>query len=129
METLIHLDTHVVVWLYGGLVEKLSSKAQECIEKHVLRISPMALLEIQYLYEIGRVTEPARRIMDDLRLRIGLETADLSFAEVVEEALKLTWTRDPFDRLIVASSISADVHLLTADEHILSNYASALWAG
>ena len=53
-----YLDTHVVAWLYEGLVEKLSSPARQAIEDSTLLFSPMVELELQYLHEIGRLTVP-----------------------------------------------------------------------
>jgi len=39
----------------------------------------------------------------------------------------IIWTRDPFDRLIVAHAIKANCNLLTKDEKIRKNYAHAVW--
>jgi PIN domain nuclease of toxin-antitoxin system len=36
---LIYLDTHIVVWLYAGKVEKLSGLAKELINDHEVFIS------------------------------------------------------------------------------------------
>ena len=52
---MIHLDTHVVVWLYLAEVERLPARAREAIEAEDLEISPMVLLELQSLREIGRL--------------------------------------------------------------------------
>ena len=54
---MIHLDTHVVVWLYAGRTDLLSAAAVEAIEEHSMAISPIVLLELEYLHEIGRTTE------------------------------------------------------------------------
>jgi len=44
------------------------------------------------------------------------------------EALPLDWSRDPFDRIIVAQAIANhDAVLLTADAHIRSHYRRAVW--
>jgi PIN domain nuclease of toxin-antitoxin system len=45
----------------------------------------------------------------------------------VQAAAGLTWTRDPFDRLIAAHAIVADAPLLTADRTILDNLPQAIW--
>jgi PIN domain nuclease of toxin-antitoxin system len=58
---------------------------------------------------------------------IGLETADASAADLVQAAAELSWTRDPFDRLIAAHAIVAGAPLLTADRTILDNLAQATW--
>ena len=52
----IYLDTHVVLWLSEGLVERLPKAARRSIEENDLLFSPMVRLELQYLYEIKRCT-------------------------------------------------------------------------
>ena len=37
-QTLIYLDTHLVVWLYAGLTSKLSDRAKHLINEHELYI-------------------------------------------------------------------------------------------
>ena len=63
-----------------------------------------------------------------LRQSIGLEIADVSLAELTDAATGLTWTRDPFDRMIAAQAIVTDVPLITADRTILANLPLATWA-
>jgi PIN domain nuclease of toxin-antitoxin system len=58
---------------------------------------------------------------------IGLEVADASVAELATAATELSWTRDPFDRLIAAHAIVANAPLVTADETIRSNLSLAVW--
>jgi len=41
--------------------------------------------------------------------------------------LEQTWTRDPFDRLIVSQARLADVPLLTRDRTIHTHYPRAIW--
>ena len=42
-------------------------------------------------------------------------------------AMELSWTRDPFDRLIVANAITDGVRLLTVDENIQKHFQNAFW--
>jgi len=46
---------------------------------------------------------------------------------VETEAAPLTWTRDPFDRLIVGDATGANSALLTKDSTILANCPLAEW--
>ena len=80
-----------------------------------------------YLYEIGRVSESASAPLSTLRREIGLQIADVSLAEVVEAAIGISWTRDPFDRLISAHAIVASAPLVTADETIREHLPLAVW--
>lgn len=54
---MIYLDTHVVVWLYCGLTDKLSDLAKSLIDDHEVYVSAIVRLELQYLYEIKRIKD------------------------------------------------------------------------
>lgn len=125
---MIYLDTHVVVWLYAGDIARLSAKAREMINAHDIYISPAVRLELQYLYEIERITVEANEIVFDLSDRIGLKMCDKSFHAIVNAALGLSWTRDPFDRIIVANAALNHNPLVTKDENILEHYENAVWS-
>ena len=124
---MIYLDTHVVIWLYAGLTEKFNSQARTLINQHELLISPIVHLEIQYLYEVGRIAADSETIITDLKQRIGLRTCHIPFEDVVARATNLAWTRDPFDRLIVAQAQVGRGLLLTKDEIILKHFPNAIW--
>jgi PIN domain nuclease of toxin-antitoxin system len=62
-----------------------------------------------------------------LRQETGMEVTDCSAAELGEAAMDLSWTRDPFDRLISAHAIVANAPLVTADETIRKNLPLAIW--
>ncbi|MCP4164649.1 MAG: type II toxin-antitoxin system VapC family toxin [Chloroflexi bacterium] len=124
---MIYLDTHVVVWLYAGLTERLSQQARTLINEQDLLISPMVRLEMHYLYEIGRVTVDSSAITADLAQRIGLRVCNKSFDAIVTRATTLSWTRDSFDRIIVAQAGLGDDLLLSKDQSILKNYPQATW--
>lgn len=87
----------------------------------------MSELELAYMHEIGRARDPVPSMLAALRQSIGLEIADASFAELMDTAKSLSWTRDPFDRIIAAQAIVADAPLVTADRTILDNLPLATW--
>ena len=124
---MIHLDTHVVVWLYAGLLDRFPKAALVRLERSQLFISPMVILELQYLYEIERTREPATDVISDLERRISLRISTTIFSDVAREACRLDWTRDPFDRLIAAQAIVEDIPLLTADTTLLDHLKKAVW--
>ena len=127
MENIIFIDTHVVVWLYSGKTELFSETALDELKKNDLYISPIVRLELRYLYEIGRINEIPKKIINTLNEEIGLKESDDSFVEIIDEAIKLNWTRDPFDRIIVAQAKIRGLPLLTKDQTILSNCELAFW--
>lgn len=124
---MIYLDTHIVIWLYAGLLEKFSQSIQTILNENEILISPIVRLELEYLYEIERVREPAHVLVTDIADRIGLRVCEKDFNAVVSQAIKLTWTRDPFDRLIVANAALNDSILISKDQNILDHYPHARW--
>ena len=124
---MIYLDTHVVVWLYAGEIKKLTKQARELINEHEVIISPVVRLELQYLFEIQRIRDEANEIVLDLSDRIGLKMCDKSLNTIISGSLDLSWTRDPFDRIIVANAAINQNILVSKDQNILTNYEKAIW--
>ena len=87
----------------------------------------MVRLELQYLYEIGRVTRPATLVLDALQAALGLRICDAPFPAVARAAESETWTRDPFDRMIVAQASLREAPLLTRDRVLHQHYDRAVW--
>jgi hypothetical protein len=56
-----------------------------------------------------------------------VEVVGLEFSRVVECARSLSWTRDPFDRLIVGQAIAHGKPLITKDAPIPANDPRAVW--
>jgi len=123
----IHLDTHVVAWLYDSRLELFQEATLDIMRGEPLVISPMAELELQYLHEIGRLAAPAGTIIESLRTTVGLDVAEGAFSDVVAHAKHLTWTRDPFDRIIVAQAVVEQSRLVTRDRKILDHCTAAIW--
>jgi len=124
---MIYLDTHVVLWLYQGELNRFPEQVVEILDHEELVISPMVFLELEYLYEARRITEHAEPIVSYLRKTLSLIFCPLSFSEVAITAASFRWTRDPFDRLIVASAIISDSFLITKDKTIRRHHPKALW--
>ncbi len=124
---MIFLDTHVVVWLYSGMTELISDVALDLVRDNAIMISPVVLLELGYLHEIGRIRVGASEMVEDLAERIGLTPCSRDFLSVVRSSLGITWTRDPFDRIITGHAALSESILVTKDTTILSNYSLARW--
>ena len=107
--------------------ERLPQTGRALIDRHEPRVSPLVALELEYLHEVGRARDPVPTMLAALRQSIGLQMEDVSLAELVHAAQSLSWTRDPFDRLIAAHAIVADAPLLTADKTIRANLPLAAW--
>ena len=125
---MIYLDTHVVLWLYLRKGEGISERARQSIEyEPEILISPMALLELDYLHEIGRTKLGSAPVFNYLHQQIDLQVCQKSFADVIRTASELSWTRDPFDRIITAQAATDGNSLITKDQIILHHYENAVW--
>jgi PIN domain nuclease of toxin-antitoxin system len=125
---MIYLDTHVVVWLYADRGVRLSNTARRIIEEsHSILISPMVLLELDFLHEIKRITCGSKPVFAYLNEHIHLKICKKPFHTIVIQAADQSWTRDPFDRLITAHAALDGNILITKDETIRSNYANSTW--
>ena len=88
----------------------------------------MVLLELEYLFEIQRMVQPPQVLLGQLGTQLGLKLCDHPFPAIVDTALFETWTRDPFDRVIVAHARSnAYSPLVTSDEKISQHYPRTIW--
>lgn len=123
---MIFLDTHVFVRLYAE-PKAVPSAILAMLNIHDLRISPTVLLETEYFHEIKRVDRSANNIYQDLHLRLGITVDNTDFSAITQNALELSWTRDPFDRLIVAHAATLKSPLITSDGTILQHYEKAIW--
>lgn len=124
---MIHLDTHVLAWLYFGQIQEFSKKAKELINKNELYYSPIVKLELAYLEEVGKFSVSPKQIIKTLEKDLEIKESQMSFSSVTTKALKESWTRDPFDRLIVAQAKSEKAKLLSRDRLILKHYKAAAW--
>lgn len=114
-----------MLWL--GDAAKLGRDARRAIDRSEMVASAATLLEIEMLHEIGRLKPAASKVIATLATDIGLRICDLPFRTVVDYALSETWTRDPFDRLIVANAKAADAPLVTRDQRMAENYSRVIW--
>jgi PIN domain nuclease of toxin-antitoxin system len=110
------LDTNALVWLAHG-----HPRARALVERRLpLRVSPSSLIGVQFLIESGRIRLKAPTLDalgDDPRWIIDSPPSEDWF----RHAWALSWTRDPFDRLIVAHAQLRGWRLATGDEFLLAH--------
>jgi PIN domain nuclease of toxin-antitoxin system len=114
------LDTHFLLWTVLG-----SDRLREFPWLDAYRpwgISPVSFLEIQFLAEAGRleVLQPdfSQTVAADPRFLID----EVPLVALIEKALPLSWTRDPFDRLLAAHSEARRVPLCSVDRRIRAGH-------
>jgi PIN domain nuclease of toxin-antitoxin system len=114
---MILLDTHALLWLDQG-----HKRTRDLAKERRLYVSPVTLLELQMLVDIGRLKhmpDAFERVIADDRWLIDEPPALRWF----QEAADLTFTRDPFDRLILAHARVRGWRLATADRAIIEQLA------
>ena len=105
----------------------MSSRVRSFIHQRPALVSPIVGLELEYLFETGRMTTSASAILQALGRDLGVQLCDLPFADVISTALRQSWTRDPFDRIIVAQAALRRAPLMTKDATIRAHYDRAVW--
>jgi PIN domain nuclease of toxin-antitoxin system len=106
----------------------LTQRATEQIERAELLVSAMVLLELEMLYEKGAIRFTASQILADLSQQIGVSVCRFPMAVIMSSALRVKWTREPGDRIIVANAIANnEAPLITSDRRINEKYANAIW--
>lgn len=110
----ILLDTNALIWWATN--HRRSTPLRKW--KGRTFVSPVSLLEIRFLVECGRARlQPNISLAEDPRWFVD----DPSTRALFNEAEGVLWTRDPFDRLIVAHARLRNWKLATADEMLLEH--------
>jgi PIN domain nuclease of toxin-antitoxin system len=103
------LDTHILIWTVLG-------------SKRLAEFPWLERYELQFLAEIGRISLRSPEFMDELMREQRFRVDDAPLVAMVRHALRLDWTRDPFDRLLAAHSMARRVPLCTADRRVLAHH-------
>jgi PIN domain nuclease of toxin-antitoxin system len=123
-----YLDTHALVRVALGRSRLIGREASRLIERADLLISPMVLVELEYLNEIGRLKLRSRDIQAKVEQELGVKLCELPFAAVAHAAVEEKWTRDVFDRIIVAHARANGLApLISLDEKIAEHYPRTVW--
>ena len=123
-----YLDTNVAVWLATGKIQRFSKEVERVLQRSSLLVSPMVLLELEFLYDLRRVTLRSREIQLKLEKEAGVQVCELSFREIAATAIDEGWTTDPFDRIIVAhAKANGFAAPVSADEEFATHYRRTVW--
>jgi PIN domain nuclease of toxin-antitoxin system len=121
------LDTHAAIFLWEGRGELFGSGSRELLERAVLLASPMVRLEMGFLREVGKLRVEPDQILGALTSDYGVTITADPMDRLVPLAMPLSWTRDPFDRLLVATALLHEAPLITRDARIQEYFAGAVW--
>ena len=114
------LDTHFLLWI---LVSSRRLRQFPWLERYrPWGVSPVSLLEVQMLSETGRLRLKERDITKALANDLRFVIDEPALAALVQRSLELSWTRDPFDRLLAAHSLVRRIPFCSLDSVMLENH-------
>ena len=115
VRTVILLDTNALIWLEQG-----RPRARTLQRSHArLFVSPATLLELAFLLELGHI-RLRQGTLDALTADDRWIVDDPPAASWFMAAIDVGWTRDPFDRLLVAHARIRKWRLATADARLIA---------
>ncbi len=114
------LDTHFLIW-----ITKQAKRLRQypwLSHYEPWGVSPISFLEVQFLNESGKLDlrnpQFTETVLSDPRFAV--DSAPL--LSIIQKSQELTWTRDPFDRLIAAHSLARRLPLCSVDSVMLENH-------
>lgn len=114
------LDTHFLLWI---LLDSARLERFPWLDRYrPWGLSPVSLLELQFLSEVGRIEARNPDLTDRLLSDPRFVVDEVPSLALFRHALELTWTRDPFDRLLAAHSSARRVPLATVDRVLLEHH-------
>jgi len=123
------LDTHALIWFLEDN-PKLSTPAKNEIEstQNQCFVSIASLWEIAVKISLGKLAlRYDFSLLSDFLIKSDIEILPIEF-EHLQELLHLDFPhKDPFDRLIIAQSISEKMTIITKDENFDKYKVKLLW--
>jgi PIN domain nuclease of toxin-antitoxin system len=123
------LDTHAFVWWTMNDPRLSATNRQTIATADVVAVSVVAAWEIAIKVGIGKWPE-ARFVIEDFEgivSRDGIDLIPISISDVRRAGFMVSTHRDPFDRLLAAQAMNADLTLITADTKLQQLGADWLW--
>lgn len=110
------LDTQVALWWLRG-DRRLVKAARAEIETAECVVSVASIWEVAIKHRIGKLSVSPQAFRDSMA-RAGAKILPISDEHAVREAALETSHPDPFDRLLLAVSVTEQMTLLTADSRL-----------
>jgi PIN domain nuclease of toxin-antitoxin system len=118
------LDTHFLLWVLLD-IPRLDGFPR-LNDYRPWGVSPVSFLEIQFLAEAGKLEVRSSALVDGIMNDARFVVDEVPLLVLIRNALLVDWTRDPFDRLLVAHSISRRSPLCTLDREIRARHGQVL---
>lgn len=121
------LDTHAAVFLWEGRSELFGPASRSLLEAAALLLSPLVRLELGLLREVGKLKIEPDLLFGSLVAEYGVVVVNDPIGAIIPAAMPLGWTRDPFDRILVATARLHQAPIITRDRRIHEHYTGAVW--
>jgi len=124
------LDTHSLLWFLSGDAG-LTEKARRIIENadHDILVSIASLWEIAIKHSLGKLklSQPFEEIFPH-QLEINtLSVLGVRLPHVIQVSSLPFHHRDPFDRLLIAQSLSEEIPILSGDDAFNDYGVERIW--
>jgi len=107
------LDTHFLLWI---ALDVPRVDEFPWLERYrPWGVSPVSFLEVQFLSEVGKIEAKTDEFMEAVGRDARFVIDEVPLVPLIEKAVRLSWTRDPFDRLLAAHSEARGTPLCTLD--------------
>jgi PIN domain nuclease of toxin-antitoxin system len=117
------IDTHVLLWMLDGSLPRRSATAArrlaDAVAAQRVFVSIGSFLDMRYLVDSERLPEKVLREAEEVvqHETFAVVSYDLAVHHAMREVTR-EQVPDPFDRIIAATALLADLPLLTADGRI-----------
>ena len=124
------IDTHVFIWWTSG-VKKLSSEVYDLLldsdTEAVLSI--VSIWEMQIKSSLGKLQfkTTLRELVDDEINRNRIELLPISLSHIYALSNLPPHHRDPFDRMLIAQSLDANLQIISIDEKFDAYGINRIW--
>lgn len=124
------IDTHVFVW-WTGEPKRLSALAHDFLvnPENEPVLSFASIWEMQIKVSLGKLTLKTSlpELVEDEVSRNGLSLLPIELTHIYSLSDLLPHHRDPFDRLLIAQSISDQMSIISVDEKFDVYGIQRLW--
>lgn len=114
------LDTHFLIWTVLELPRMDDFPWLD--DYRPWGVSPVSFLEIQFLSEVGKLKVKQSEFIEAVGRDPRYAIDEVPLFSLVRQALPLSWTRDPFDRLLAAHSSARRIPLCTLDRRLRTEH-------
>ena len=124
------LDTCVLIWFFEGSSRIRSGIKNKLVDpSHSIFMSDVSVLEVVIKYQLGKFPLPKApsRILPILAKKHFIDSLPIDSSAIYELENLPPIHRDPFDRLLIAQTISTKFTLVSPDPMIHRYDVSVLW--